>query len=141
MEMRAYTRFMANACICIALRKATRRVSAIYDEIMSPAGINVAQFSLMRNIQRNQPVSVTELGRITELDRSTVGRNCKVLERDGLVALEPSEDEREARLVLTDLGKRLLIDGEPLWLQAQEKVKAALSPMSITDFEALMARL
>jgi hypothetical protein len=40
-----------------------------------PLGINIAQYSLLRMIQRRQAVSLTELGGIAELDRSTVGRN------------------------------------------------------------------
>ena len=50
--MRVYTRTMSNACYCIVLRKASRRISAVYDEALAPYGINIAQFSAMRNIIR-----------------------------------------------------------------------------------------
>jgi hypothetical protein len=44
-------------CICVAVRKASRRLTARYDEALEPAGINLAQFSLLRNIRRQGPVS------------------------------------------------------------------------------------
>ena len=58
-------------CICIAVRKASRRLTARYDEALAPVGINLAQFSLLRNIRRHGPVSLTRLGELTELDRSS----------------------------------------------------------------------
>lgn len=60
-------------CHCIVLRKASRRVSSYYDEALAPLGVNIAQFSLLRNIDRMAPVSLTDLGMRVELDRSTVG--------------------------------------------------------------------
>ena len=76
---------MQTLCYCAALRAAARKTTALYDEALEPAGIGVAQFSLMRRIERAGTVSLTELGRRAELDRSTVGRNVRVLARMGLV--------------------------------------------------------
>eukprot|EP01035_Chromulina_nebulosa_P049431 gene49431-67135_t len=70
----------SSSCYCILLRKASRRLSALYDEALEPFGINIGQFSQLRNIRRSQPVSLTALGGVMELDRSTVGRNTRVLE-------------------------------------------------------------
>ena len=38
-------------CYCAALRAATRKTTALYDEALAPVGIGVAQFSLMRRIK------------------------------------------------------------------------------------------
>lgn len=113
-------------CYCILLRTAARKITGVYDEALSPLGVNIAQFSLLRRIARNAPVSLTELGRLCELDRSTIGRNAKVLERMGLVTSVPSRDQREAALVLTGQGNTLLRDGAALWEQAQAGVEASL---------------
>ena len=108
------------------LRKATRRVSAIYDEALQPAGINIGQFSLLRNIARRAPVSLTELGAVMELDRSTIGRNTKILERMGLVETLAGKDSREALLALTEAGKKVLETAMPLWETAQHTISAKL---------------
>jgi DNA-binding MarR family transcriptional regulator len=106
-------------CYCILLRKASRRLSARYDEALAPLGINISQFSLLRNIERKQPISLTELGVIMELDRSTIGRNTKVLERMGLVTSVTGEDQREALLSLSAKGRDLLEEATPIWENVQ----------------------
>ena len=128
---------MSPECYCTALRKATRRATSLYDEALAPVGVNLAQFSLLRNIDRAGQVSLTELDRLTDLDRSTIGRNARVLERMGLVKTAPGEDQREAVLKLDTAGRRVLSDGAPLWEQAQQHVETALSP----QFAALLQQL
>ncbi|WP_159715866.1 MarR family winged helix-turn-helix transcriptional regulator, partial [Geminicoccus flavidas] len=89
------TESSSSPCYCIALRAASRRLTTLYDAALQPVGINVAQFSLLRNVKRAQPVSLTELGRRMELDRSTVGRNVRLLQRMGLVRMASGSDQRE----------------------------------------------
>jgi DNA-binding MarR family transcriptional regulator len=127
-------------CHCIVLRKASRRVSAIYDAALEPAGVNIAQFSLLRNIARHAPVSSTELGVLMELDRSTVGRNTKILERMGLVKTAPGADGREALLVLTGEGENVLRTGTPLWEDAQKRISSKLG-RSLDEFHELLGTL
>ncbi len=117
--MRAYTQFMSPPCHCTRLRIATRKMTALYDTALAPTGINVAQFSILRTIERRQPVSLTELGRLLALDRSTMGRNVRVLEKQGLVALGRGKDQREAAASLTETGTATLRAAEPLWEDCQ----------------------
>ncbi|CAH2604107.1 MarR family transcriptional regulator [Rhodovastum atsumiense] len=105
---------------------ATRRLGAIYDAPLTPLGINIAQFSLLRMIQRTQPVSLTELGRLAALDRSTVGRNVRVLARLGMVAQGPGKDQREAMITLSPRGIETLQAAAPLWQACQQAVEARL---------------
>jgi DNA-binding MarR family transcriptional regulator len=113
-------------CYCISLRKAARKVSSLYDDALAPVGINIGQLSMLRRIKRAGDVSLTELARLCDLDRSTVGRNVKVLERMRLVRTTAGEDHREAMLALTEAGERVLVDGAPLWDAAQSKIEHAL---------------
>ena len=52
--LRVYTR-MASVCYCSSLRAAARKTTALYDAALAPVGINVAQFGLLRRIERAQP--------------------------------------------------------------------------------------
>lgn len=130
-----------DTCHCILLRKASRRVSSRYDEALAPLGVNIAQFSLLRHIRRMAPVSLTDLAARVELDRSTVGRNAKVLERMGLVATAPGEDHREAMLTVTEAGGVVLRDGAPLWDGVQDDIEARLGPEKIEQLRQLLAAL
>lgn len=108
-----------SSCYCILLRTASRRLSALYDEALEPFGINIGQFSHLRNVKRNEPVSLTDLGSVMELDRSTIGRNTKVLERMGLVTSVVGKDQREALLSLSARGAGLLEEAMPIWENVQ----------------------
>lgn len=128
-------------CYCILLRKASRKLSSLYDDALEPIGINVAQFSLLRHIERGQPISITELGRQTELERSTVSRNIKVLEGMDLVATGAGADQREAVVELTDNGRNILQDGAPLWQGAQDKIEAKLGVEDTAKLKELLQAL
>ncbi len=129
---------MLEDCCCTLLRKAARRLTSIYDDALAPVGVNIAQFSLLRNVERCEPMSFTELGRRIHLDRSTVGRNVKVLVKSGLIALSKGKDQREAMLVLTDKGRRVLADGAPLWEAVQSKVERVLGSNGLKELQALL---
>jgi DNA-binding MarR family transcriptional regulator len=117
---------MDTPCYCAAVRTAARKTTALYDSALEPAGVTLAQYSLLRKIERAGAVSLTELGRMADLDRSTVGRNVKVLERLRLVRLTPTKDQREAAVKLTPTGAIALRRAAPLWEDAQRRVEAAL---------------
>ncbi len=138
--MRVYTRDMSE-CYCIVLRRASRRLTAIYDEALLPVGVNVAQYSLLQHIGGKGPLSLTELGRLTELDRSTIGRNVKVLQRMGLVRGADGDDQREAMVRLSPAGDRLLAAALPLWEGAQAKVREVLGSEAAGHLNTLLAGL
>ena len=129
---------MSSPCICILLRQAARKSSAIYDEALAPLGINIAQFSLLRKISRAGSISLTELAHKAELDRSTMGRNAKVLQRMGLIEPAASEDHRETSVTLTDEGRDIVERGAPLWDKAQDEIEARLGDDGVEQLQSLL---
>lgn len=126
-------------CYCSLLRTATRRVGSVYDDALSPLGINIAQYSLLRLIERRQPVSFTELGRVAELDRSTVGRNVRVLERMGLVETGRGEnDQREAVVRLGVRGRQMLEEAAPLWDGCQREIETRLGAANVKALREIL---
>lgn len=129
----------SDQCYCTAIRTAERRITRVYDDAMAPSGITVAQFSLLRKIERNEPVSMTRLSVIMELDRSTVGRNVRVLKKLGLADIAPGEDQREASAVLTDAGREAIRVALPLWRGAQEHLEQVLGDKITVAIDAFRA--
>ena len=129
---------MSKPCICILLRQAARKSSAVYDEALAPLGINIAQFSLLRKISRAGSISLTELAQKAELDRSTMGRNAKVLQRMGLIEPAASDDHRETSVTLTDTGRDIVERGAPLWDKAQDEIEARLGDEGVEQLQALL---
>ena len=139
--MRVYTRIMNTKCYCISLRKAERKLTSVYDDALKPVGVNVAQFSLLRTIEREGPVSLSKIGRLVDLDRSTVGRNIKVLERMGVVKTIHGDDQREAVVELTVRGRSILNEGAPLWDEAQRLVEKKLGAAGAKQLRTLLQTL
>jgi DNA-binding MarR family transcriptional regulator len=130
-----------DTCHCVLLRKATRKVSSYYDEALAPLGVNIGQFSLLRNIRKTEPVSLTDLAHRVELDRSTVGRNAKVLAKLELIVIGHGEDQREAVLTVAPKGHDILEKGAPLWDGVQDDIEARLGPEKARQLQELLAAL
>ena len=132
---------LTSICICTHLRRAARGVSRHYDEALAGFGINVAQFSLLRHLQRLDKPSISSLADAMGLDRSTLGRNLKVLEADGLVAMAEGDDLRNRLVLLTPLGAERLRDAEPAWEQAQERLVDTLGEDQRDELVRLLKQL
>ncbi|MDQ0271411.1 MarR family winged helix-turn-helix transcriptional regulator [Cytobacillus purgationiresistens] len=133
---------MNQACYCIPFRTAARKVSALYNQALEPVGVNIAQFSMLRKIRKAKEISITELGKVCELDRSTAGRNVRVLEKMGLVQFIKGEDHRETTVSLSENGHQTLEDGELLWEKSQVEVENKLGgPEKAQDFLELLKSL
>ena len=132
---------MTSTCYCVVARTAARKTTALYDALLEPAGVTLALFSLLRKIDRAGTASLTKLGQLTELDRSTIGRNVKALERLQLVRAALAKDQREAAVQLTPAGKRALKIGAPLWEEAQRRVETALGDAGVAQLQTLALNL
>lgn len=128
---------LSTVCACAKLRRSARIVSGLYDEALAPAGFTVAQFSLLRMLQRAGPSSLTEFGAATGFDRTTLNRTLKPLEQAGYVQSAGGKDQRARIVSVTDGGKAAMRKGQPLWEQAQRRIEKALG----ADHAALFAIL
>ncbi|MCK9814066.1 MarR family transcriptional regulator [Pseudomonas chlororaphis] len=129
---------LPSQCLCINLRRAARGVSRHYDGALDGFGINVAQYSLLCNLQRLQEPSISSLAEAMGLDRSTLGRNLRVLEGEGLLTLAEGEDQRNRIVRLTAAGEERLQAALPAWEAAQERL---VERLGVEKREALLALL
>jgi len=128
-------------CLCTRLRRASRGVSKLYDDALSEIGLNVAQYSLLRHLQRLDRPSITDLAEAMGLERSTLGRNLRVLEGRGMVELSGGTDQRNRLVVLTPAGERLLGEARGAWQAAQVELKQRLQPQHLDALDELLASL
>ncbi|MFX5756305.1 MarR family transcriptional regulator, partial [Acinetobacter baumannii] len=74
-----------DTCNCFAVRKAARRMTQIYDAALAPSGVRVTQFMLLMALNKEGGLSVNRLAELMVMNRTTMGKNLRPLERDGLV--------------------------------------------------------
>jgi DNA-binding MarR family transcriptional regulator len=127
------------ACSCTALRKATRRVSQLYDSALEPCGLKITQRAILNHIARMGAPPLGELAEALVMDRGALTHNLKPLQRDRLVEIEVDPDDRRNRLIeLTAAGKKKLAESEALWKRAQDGFEAAFgAPQSASLRKAL----
>lgn len=113
---------MAQACNCLALRQAARFVTQLYERHLAPVGVTPAQFSIMANLSYRPGLVMSELADTLVMDRTTLLRALKPLQRDGFVAAAASEhDARAHALSLTKLGERTYAHAKVAWQAAQDE--------------------
>ena len=95
----------------------------------------------MHNIRLREPVSITELARVTGLDRTTMGKNLQLIARSDLISLSAGEDRRERIAQLTSKGQQALNMAYPLWKNAQATMTATLGEEHLGTFMSLLSEL
>ena len=120
---------IGQACAVFNLRKASRAVTQLYEEIMRPCGILPTQFTLLAATRAMGPVTISRMAEELVLDRTTLTRNLKPLEREGLLnVLSVKEDHRSREVSLTSKGLKKLEAALPYWQDAQNRSRKALGP-------------
>ena len=123
----AATSPLVPGCTCLALRKAARRVSTIYDQCLEPYGLTITQFGLLVHLRRHGPVGIGAMAQQLIMDPTTLSRNLRPLERQRCVRFEQDPQDRRARRVqLTDEGAAALRRARPGWERAQQQIERSL---------------
>jgi DNA-binding MarR family transcriptional regulator len=112
-------------CACNRLRRAARAMTRLYDDTMVSSGLKVTQLPILVGLGSAGDLPVSALAEALGLDRTTLTRNLKVLERRGLVSFAVDDEDARVRLVsLTEEGSRVLVSALARWQEVQESVQA-----------------
>lgn len=113
-------------CACFNFRKASRVVTQHFDDVLKPSRMLITQFTILVAVAKIEAATINELAEILMMDRTTLTRNLKPLEREGWIKSEPGRDKRTRIISLTADGEMALTRALPLWQQAQGQVIEAL---------------
>jgi|SRR5579859_4272235 len=125
-------------CACYNIRKAARIVTQLYDTILEPSGLLGAQFGLLATIAGAGASNISRLAEMLGMDRTTLTRNLRPLERQGFIEMDAGLDRRTHIVRLTGQGRQALEAATPLWRRAQSIV---LSRFGQARTAALLAEL
>ncbi|WP_186124255.1 MarR family winged helix-turn-helix transcriptional regulator [Burkholderia gladioli] len=131
-----------SVCSYGALRRATRGISQQYDQALEPAGINAAQYNLLRAVQRLGAPTQSELAAEVVMDLSALGHTLKPLIRDSWITLDKDPEDNRRRLIsLTPEGRERLRHARRLWKPVQQRFEAFLGKQETQDLLALLDHL
>ena len=113
-------------CAALRARMAARKLTRAYDKALRPVGLKITQFTLLVAVEEGSVKSLTALADMLALERSSLVRNVKLLEDEGLIEAAPSGEGRSLGLRLNKQGRKKLTQALPLWRKAQDEVEGAL---------------
>jgi DNA-binding MarR family transcriptional regulator len=116
----------ASACLCNALRQASRAVSRLYDDELRGVGLRTTQYSLLQLLRRSGEVRQRDLAELTLHDETTLTRSLRPLVDARWVAVRTGEDRREKWLKITAAGLAKLEEARPAWERAQARMHALI---------------
>ena len=109
-------------CNCFALRQAARYVTQMYERHLAPVGLTAAQFSLLAKLSRREGWTMAELAESMVMDRTTLVRAMKPLQRDNLIVTGFTEhDSRTHMFNLSENGRAKYLEARELWRIAQSE--------------------
>jgi DNA-binding MarR family transcriptional regulator len=130
-------------CHATAFRKASRRVTQLYESAMAETGLRSTQFAILSELDHrgDKAPTVAELAESLVIERSAVGHTLRPLERDGFVALMEGEDRRQRLVIITAKGKAKFKEGVQAWRLAQERFEEMLGRPEARDLRLTLLGL
>jgi DNA-binding MarR family transcriptional regulator len=128
----------AENCVCFNLRRATRMVTQFYDSEMRRHGIRPTQGSILTSLQARDSWNMAELSDWLGMERTTLVRNLRPLQRDGLVQAVGGGRGNRVQLALTPKGRKQIEKLGPVWKSAQS---AAVKTLGEKRWSAILSDL
>jgi len=126
-------------CNCLAVRQAARHVTQLYDQCLAPYGVRASQLALLSILNRRGPLTINEMAAALVMDRTTLGRNLRPLERDGLIEVAiAAADRRRRELRLSTAGKDRLTRAMSGWAKAQARFDETFGLDRAVQFRTLL---
>ena len=118
-----------NACSCFATRQAARHVTRLYERHLARAHVTSTQFSILVLLGETPGMTMSELALAMVMDRTSLVRAIKPMQRDGWLTTErDTQETRKLVLSLTALGHSKVREAMPLWEKAQQEFEGQVGP-------------
>lgn len=135
----------AENCVCFNLRRVTRAVTQFYDAEMRRHGIRPTQGSILASLMNKDRWNMAELTDWLGMERTTLVRNLRPLQRDGLVQINGGGRGNLVELSITSKGRKQFEKLTPAWKAAQCAVVKTLGEKRwsaiLSDLETAVSAL
>lgn len=122
-------------CCCFNMRRVSRAVTQYYDHHLEQVGIRATQFTLLAALATTEAKTLTQIADSLVMDRTTLTRNLKPLEKMQLLEAVGTQDKRSKSYCLSLVGKQLLAKAFPIWQKAQNNLVNAMSEERYKDLQ------
>ncbi len=120
------------------VRRVARRLTRDYDRALKPAGLKLTQYSVLANLARSGGLSITALAERLAMDRTTLTRNLRPLEKAGWITVRSGANRRSRSVDITDLGRTTYDRALPLWRQAERSFRRSVGQEQSAELRRLI---
>jgi DNA-binding MarR family transcriptional regulator len=113
-------------CTCFNVRRISRVITQFFDAEVRRHGIRPTQTPILGALQAKSGWGMAELSDWLGMERTTLLRNLRPLQRDGLVRAKGGGRGGHVELEITAKGRMALAKTVPAWRSVQDKVVAIL---------------
>ena len=125
-------------CVGFNLRRVSRQVSQFYDAELRRHGIRTTQTPILTALAAKSDWTMEHLSDWLGMERTTLVRNLKPLQRDGLLKIDGGGRGTRVALSLTSKGKKELERVQSAWSSAQ---KAMIKTLGEDRWSSILADL
>ena len=125
-------------CVCFNLRRVARVITQFYDSEMRRHGIRPTQGSILASLQARDSWNMAELSDWLGMERTTLLRDLRPLQRDGLVQVIGGGRGNRVELAITAKGRNQIEKLTPAWKSAQN---AAVKTLGEKRWSAILSDL
>lgn len=119
MEMKEY-------CHCYAIRQVSTKITKIYDEALLESGLKITQYAILKYISNLKNTNLNKLSISMGYNRTTLGRNIRILKRKELIYLDKGKDKRELDIRITKNGLKILNVAAKCWKKINTEITKKL---------------
>lgn len=126
-------------CNNATLRRAARKLSRFYDDMIAPSGLKGTQYGLLYQIYVGSEPAMGTIAEEMVMDLSALGHTLKPLIRDGYIETFADKDDRRIKRVrLTTQGLAKLEEATKLWSTAQQRFEDMVGRQRAADLRAML---
>jgi len=125
-------------CNCGSLRHTSQKLTSVYDKALFKSGLRVTQYAILKCVFLLDKTTISELNTYLKQDRSTIGRNIKILEKIKVISLNTGKDKREFEIKITKHGYKSLKLARKAWEEINTKISSKLGNKKQKQLIAIM---
>ena len=102
-------------CNCYIVRKISSNISTLYDNELLDTGLKITQFAILKCLKNLKKSNLNHLAFTMNYNRSTLGRNIKILEKKNFIKITKESDKRELNIRVTNKGFKAFEIAQRFW--------------------------
>lgn len=129
-------------CPCPKVKKLDRLLTRGMDTILSSVGLTAVQFSTLRLLERVGPIVINEFADLMAMDRTTLSRNLKLMDRAGWLSVKPDpKDSRNRVVAITPKGTQLHRKAKKVWEIEQRFLLKTLGQKRLLELNTMVTEV